>query len=180
MTALDARPLPQVVRHRPALRALHWLVALLVLLVWPVGFVIGFVKDEAKTGFYFVHESFGFLILWVMLARLALRLVFPPPAEPAMPLWQKRLAASVHWLLYAALILQPVFGFLATNAFGFPLDWFGLVTVWSPLGKSDVAPVLMRVHVFLGWSIVVLFCLHLAGVLHHHLLRRDDTLYRML
>ncbi|WAP67393.1 cytochrome b [Jiella pelagia] len=180
MSSLAEPRIVAVPRYRPVARALHWLVALLVLIVWPVGFVIHFVKDEAKMGFYLVHESFGFVILWLMLARLAVRLIVPPPPEVEMPLMQKRVANLVHWLLYAALILQPIFGFLATNAFGFPLDWFGLVTVWSPIGKSDLAPSLMSVHVFLGWSILVLFCLHFAGVLNHHLIRRDATLHRML
>ncbi|MCE7027397.1 cytochrome b [Jiella avicenniae] len=180
MSSLAPSHVADAARYRPAARVLHWLVALLVLVVWPVGFVIHFVKDEAKTGFYVVHESFGFLILWLMLARLAVRLVFPPPPEVEMPLLQRRVAVLVHWLLYAALVLQPIFGFLSTNAFGFPLDWFGLVTVWSPIGKSDLAPSLMSVHVFLGWSILVLFCLHFAGVLHHHVIRRDATLHRML
>lgn len=168
------------ISYHPAARILHWIVAVLVLVVWPAGFVIEFIKDDSKTAFYLVHESFGFLILWLMLARFAFRLIVPPPPEPAMPLWQKRLAETVHWLLYAALILQPIFGFLATNAFGFPLDWFGVLTVWSPIGKSDLAPTLMTVHVFLGWSILVLFCLHIGGVLHHHVLLRDQTLHRMI
>ncbi|MBP0614168.1 cytochrome b [Jiella mangrovi] len=166
--------------YHPLARVAHWVVALLVLVVWPVGFVIEFIKDDAKTPFYFIHESLGFLILWLMLARLAVRLIHTPPPEPEMPVLQKRLAATVHFLLYAALIAQPIVGFLATNAFGFPLDWFGLVTVWSPIGKSDLAPTLMGIHAFLGWSILVLFCLHFAGVLQHHVLRRDKTLHRML
>ncbi|MEX6507300.1 cytochrome b [Jiella sp. M17.18] len=167
-------------RYPAAARALHWLIALLVLVVWPFGMVIKFIKDDAKTGFYFVHESFGFLILWLMLARLAVRLINPPPPRPPLPLWQERIATLNHVLLYAALIAQPIFGFLATNAFGFPLSWFGLVTVPSPIGKSPLAPTLMSVHVFLGWSILVLFALHIAGVIHHHVIRRDPTLQRML
>ena len=180
MTTVDDGRVHDATSYHPAARALHWLVALLVLAVWPMGFVIEFIKDDAKPRFYLIHESLGFLLLWVMLARLAVRLVFPPPPEPEMPVMQKRVADTVHWLLYGALIAQPVVGFLATNAFGFPLDWFGLVTVWSPIGKSELAPTLMSVHVFLGWSILVLFCLHFAGVLQHHVLARDKTLHRML
>ncbi|MCB8836627.1 cytochrome b [Aurantimonas sp. VKM B-3413] len=167
-------------RYPVASRVFHWLVALLVLIVWPFGMVIEFVKEDVKLDFYFIHESFGFLILWLMLARLAVRLINPPPPRPPLPVWQERIAGLNHALLYVALIAQPVFGFLATNAFGFPLDWFGLVTVPSPIGKSDLAPTLMSVHVFLGWSILVLFALHIAGVLHHHLIRRDPMLERML
>jgi cytochrome b561 len=96
-----------------------------------------------------------------------------------MPAIFERTATVVHALLYAVLILQPIFGFLATNAFGFPLKLFGVIDVWSPIGKSAWAPTLMSVHVALGWALLVLFALHMGGVLFHHVVRRDPTLYRM-
>jgi cytochrome b561 len=168
-------------RYNAPARLLHWLVAALVLVVWPLGAVISFVKEDVKLTFYLFHESLGFLILWIMLARLAVRLIAPPPPEPPMPAILVRTAAVVHWLLYGALILQPVIGFLATNAHGFPLQWFGVVEVWSPIGKNPtIAPAFSVVHFTLGWAILVLFALHLGGVLFHHVLRRDTTLYRML
>jgi cytochrome b561 len=141
--------------------------------------VIKFVKEDVKLTFYMLHESFGFLILWLMLLRVLVRWLAPPPPSPPMPAIFERTATVVHVLLYVVLILQPIFGFLATNAFGFPLKLFGLVDVWSPIGKSDWAPALMSVHVALGWALLVLFALHMGGVLFHHVVRRDPTLYRM-
>ncbi len=177
-TTLPPADLPA---YASGIRVLHWLIALLVLIVLPVGIVIKFVKDDASSTFYLIHESFGFLILWVMLARLACRLIWPPPPAPWLSPFERGLSKTVHWLLYAALIAQPVLGFLMTNAYGFPLEWFGLVTIPSPLGKDpDLAPALAQAHVLLGWAILVLFLLHMAGVVHHHLLRRDPTLYRIL
>ncbi|MYZ49688.1 cytochrome b [Propylenella binzhouense] len=174
-SALDAAP-----RYSAAGRVLHWLVVLFVLVVLPFGAVIKFVKEDVKLTFYMIHESLGFLVLWIMLARLAVRLVKKPPPPLPMPAWEHRLAATVHWALYAALILMPITGFLATNAFGFPLRWFNLVPIPSPIGKSDAAPYIMAVHVTLAYTILVLIGLHLLGVLQHHILRRDGTLYRML
>ena len=168
-------------RYNAPARLLHWLVAVLVLVVWPVGAVIKFVKEDVKLTFYMVHESLGFVILWLMLARLAVRLIAPPPPEPPMPAIFVKTAGVVHGLLYLVLILQPITGFLATNAHGFPLEWFWTFPIWSPIGKSpDIAPTLSFVHVVLGWSVLVLFALHMGGVLFHHVLRRDTTLYRML
>ncbi|RFC63343.1 cytochrome b [Fulvimarina endophytica] len=172
--------LPQRARYAPTSRVFHWIVAALVLVVWPMGMVIAFVADEHKTAFYLLHESFGFLVLWLMLARLAVRLIRGAPSPQPMPSWQKRMAGVVHIALYAALIAMPIFGFLATNAFGFPLSLFGILPIPSPVGKNDdLAKIFMTVHVTLGWTILVLFVLHLGGVLHHHLIRRDAVLYRM-
>ncbi|EAU42426.1 probable cytochrome b561 [Fulvimarina pelagi HTCC2506] len=175
-----AEGLPQEARYAPTARVFHWIVAVMVLVVWPFGMVIKFIAEDSKPIFYLLHESFGFLILWIMLARVAVRLVRGAPAHPPMPEWQRRLADTVHVLLYVALIAMPIFGFLATNAFGFPLSLFGLIPIPSPVGKNDaLAGIFMTVHVTLGYTILVLFLLHMAGVLQHHVLKRDATLYRM-
>lgn len=161
-------------------RWLHWLVAVLLFATLPLGLVIKFVAEEHKLTFYMLHESIGLVILWLMLARLAVRLIRPPAPRPPMPRWEASLAHLVHGLLYAVLIVQPIVGFLATNAFGFPLDWFWIVPVPSPLGENqELAPRLMAIHVALGYAILVLFALHIAGVLWHRLYRRDRILHRM-
>lgn len=161
-------------------RWLHWLVAVLLFATLPLGAVIKFVAEDDKLTFYMLHESIGFVILWLMLARLAVRLVRPPSPGPILPLWERRLSGFVHVALYAVLIVQPIVGFLATNAFGFPLEWFWLFTVPSPLGEDQtLAPRLMAVHVALGYAILVLFAAHITGVLWHRLYRRDGILRRM-
>ncbi|GGD41636.1 cytochrome b [Aureimonas glaciei] len=176
-----AQGLPQASRYAAASRVLHWIVAALVLVVWPAGMVIEFLAEENKTIAYLLHESFGFLILWIMLARLAVRLVRGAPAHEPMPPWQARLAGTVHVALYVALIAMPIAGFLATNAFGFPLSLFGILPIPSPVGKdAALAPIFMTIHMVLGWTILVLFLLHLGGVLLHHVFRRDATLYRII
>jgi len=167
--------------YRPVAKGLHWVVVALLLVVLPLGAVIKFVKDDVKLSFYAVHESLGLLVLVIMLVRLAFRLANPPPPLVGLPAPMRVAATTVHWLLYAALIAMPVSGFLATNAWGFPLSWFGLIPVPSPIGENkEVAPLLSTIHATLGWTILVLFAIHLGAVLFHHVLRRDRTLYRML
>jgi cytochrome b561 len=167
-------------RYAGRLRILHWLIAGLVLATWPLGLMIGFVKEEVKLDFYLVHESLGFLVLWLMLLRIGARLTSRLPLVEA-PALEKAAAHLVHGLLYVFLIVMPVSGFLATNAHGFPLNWFGLVTVWSPIGKSpEIAFTLSAIHAWSAWTLLALFALHFAAVLLHHVIRRDQTLYRML
>ncbi|QFS99262.1 hypothetical protein FIV06_17650 [Labrenzia sp. THAF191b] len=176
----DAHPLGPESRHAGTTRILHWMIAALVLATWPLGYVIKFVKSDVSLDFYLLHESFGFLVLWLMLVRVGNKLVARKPAEEGPAL--ERLAASVvHGFLYLFLIVMPVSGFLATNAHGFPLSWFGLVPVWSPIGKSpDIAGTLSATHSWSAWALLALFALHIGAVLFHHVLRRDRTLYRIL
>ncbi len=176
----SAEALTALQRYPATSRVLHWIVAVLVLATWPLGIIIGFVKDEVSLDFYLIHESLGFLILWIMLVRVGNRLVSgaPPQEGPAI---ERIAAASVHGLFYVFLIVMPVSGFLATNAHGFPLKWFGLVTVWSPIDKSpDVAWTLSAIHGWSAWILFALFAVHMGAVLFHHVIRRDHTLYRIL
>ncbi|KQT85144.1 cytochrome b/b6 domain-containing protein [Aurantimonas sp. Leaf443] len=177
----DGTALPAPPRYSRAARVLHWVVALLVFAVWPLGFVISFIREDAKLGFYLLHESFGFLVLWAMLARVLVRARTRPPEMIAVSPGERALAKGVHALLYAALLAMPAIGFLATNAHGFPLRLFGLVPIPSPLGKApEIAPYLSAAHTALAYAILVLLALHLAGVFRHHVLKRDATLQRML
>ncbi|MFN3506447.1 MAG: cytochrome b [Allorhizobium sp.] len=167
-------------RYAGRLRLLHWLIAGLVLATWPLGLMIGFVKNDVKLDFYLVHESLGFLVLWLMLLRIGVRLTSKAPLVEAPPL-EKATAHLVHGLLYVFLIVMPVSGFLATNAHGFPLKWFGLITVWSPIGKEpEIAFTLSAIHEWSAWILLALFALHFAAVIFHHVIRRDRTLYRIL
>lgn len=161
------------------LRVMHWLVAVLVIGTWSLGYLIKFIRDDVKLSFYLVHESFGFLILWLMILRIAFRFTSRVPAATAGLTGQ--MARLVHTLLYVGLVVMPISGFLATNAHGFPLEWFGILPIWSPIGKMpDVAPILSAIHEWTGWILLALFALHLSGVLMHHIIKRDDTLNRML
>lgn len=168
-------------KYSAALRWLHWIIALIVLFLWPLGMILDFFRDDVKLDFYLVHESFGFLVLWLMLLRVGARLIAPAPPHNNDPPVQATMRYLVHFLLYVFLIIMPVSGFLATNAHGFPLVWFGLVNVWSPVGKApEIAGIFSTIHAWSAWALLVLFGIHMAAVLYHHVFRRDETLLRIL
>jgi cytochrome b561 len=164
----------------------HWVTLGLILVALPLGFVIQHVKDDSKMGFYALHESAGLTILFVALARLAWRWFSPPPSQPNdMPKMLRTASTAVHHSLYGMLILQPILGFLATNAWGFPMrgataylgfiEFPKLMEAWESLAK-----ILSQLHSIGGWLLVVLIVLHVGGALFHHAIRRDGTLMRMI
>jgi cytochrome b561 len=164
----------------------HWVTLGLMLVALPLGFVIQHVKDDSKMGFYALHESVGLTILFVALARLAWRWLSPPPSQPNdMPKMLRTASTAVHHALYGLLILQPALGFMATNAWGFPMRgataYLGFIEfpkfmeAWESLAK-----ILSLLHGIGGWLLVVLIVLHVGGALFHHAVRRDGTLMRMI
>ena len=164
----------------------HWVTLGLMLVALPLGFVIQHVKDASKMGFYALHESAGLTILFVALARLAWRRLSPPPSMPNdMPKLMRTTSTAVHHELYALLILQPLLGFLATNAWGFPMQGATAYLGFIELPKfmeawEGLAKILSLLHSIGGWLLVVLIALHIAGALFHHAIRRDGTLMRMI
>lgn len=175
----------EAVRYTVLARALHWITVVLILTVATLGTWIVFFEpeDEAfKLRLYNIHESTGILILALTVIRLLWRASHPPP--PITPPLPPRLALVAHLnhaLIYAILLTMPIVGFLATNAWGFPLRWFGLFPIPSPIGKNEaIAPILSNIHFGLAIALGVMLLAHIGGALFHHFIRKDDTVRRML
>lgn len=174
-----------VLRYAASSRWLHWLTALLLAVIIPVGIWIGFFEpadQNFKLRLYNLHESLGVLVFVLVLVRIVNRHRNPPPPLPDdMPALMRFAAHATHMGLYALLILMPLTGFLATNAWGFPLSLFGVLPIPSPLGKDEaIAKVLSLLHLCGAIAIGLLILGHLAGVVHHTFIRRDGLLRRML
>jgi cytochrome b561 len=171
-------------RYHPTSRWLHWLTAALVFVIIPVGLWIKYFEpaDEAfKLRLYNIHESLGVIVFVLVLVRILNRYLNPPPPLPPDTPAVIHLAARVnHWGLYALLVLMPVIGFLATNAWGFPLSVFGVLPLPAPIGKNEeIAKVLSFLHWCGALTILLLIAAHLAGVIYHTFVRRDGLLQRM-
>jgi cytochrome b561 len=164
----------------------HWLTVPPLAIILLSGATIRFIADDVKMSFYMVHESLGLLMLLLSATRLAWRLGHPPPPLPRhLPAPIRLGAASVHLLLYVVLMVQPVLGFFTTNAYGFPqrdatafLGFINLPKVME--ARPELAATLHVAHSTVGWLLALLIAAHVAGVLYHHVVRRDDTLLRMI
>lgn len=166
-------------------RLLHWATALAVLVIAALGLWIAWAPPQEETlkfRLYNIHESLGITVLLLTLLRLLWRRRHPPPPiNPPLPAALRRAAFATHAALYALLLGIPVAGFLATNAWGFPLSLFGVIPIPSPLGRSEaLAPPLTALHGWMALALALLVALHAAAALWHHRGRGDDTLRRML
>jgi cytochrome b561 len=164
-------------------RAFHWLTVALLLVIIPMGLIMGRLPRGAlQNTFFITHESLGLTVLALTLARFLWRLAHPPP-PPARYLSQiERLASGgVHLLLYAILIIMPVTGYLFVTLSDIDLSYFGIVHVPAltepdkPLGKTFGA-----IHITLQWAIYALAAMHIGAALHHYFVRHNDVLARML
>ncbi len=164
-------------------KAFHWLIALLIFAQIVLGwYAVHWPLTPTKIDLFVWHKSIGMLTLVLVVLRLLWRAGHPRPPYPAhMKSWEKRLAGSAHGLLYALLVAMPVSGWMLNAAANVPVRLFWAVPLPPLIGPDRaLVPVLATSHVLMGWALSALIVLHVAAALHHHFVRRDRMLVRML
>lgn len=168
-------------------KALHWLLALLLVLQWGLGLWMSRLPESAlilRYELFQLHKSAGLTILLLVLLRLAWRLAGPAPAWPeAMPRWERVAAGASHALLYGLMLVLPATGFLvaSTSPLGLPTRFWGLFGVPHPLGPDAALEALFSdIHGALAFALALVVALHVAAALKHHFHDRDRVLARML
>lgn len=169
-------------RYTTTAIALHWLLALMILGSLAVGlYMTSLPFSPARLKLFNWHKWAGMLILMLSAARLLWRLTHKPPAEPAMPAWQRRAASATHGLLYALFFAVPLAGWAYSSAAGFPVVLFGVLPLpdWVPVNR-ELSELLKGMHHWLAYALGGLVALHVAAALKHQLIDRDGLLTRML
>ena len=171
------------VRYGSLLIALHWLMLLLIVLVYacielrelyPRGSDI---RNALKTWHYLLGLSV-FILVWV---RLAVRLTSStPPILPAPPRWQVRTAHLSEFAIYVFMIAMPLLGWLILSAENEGLSFFGLQMPALVGANKQLAEQVEEVHELIGNVGYFLIGIHAAAALFHHYVQRDNTLARML
>lgn len=164
-------------------RALHWLIALMLLVQIGLAFVMDEVPDHLERYYLGLHASVGASILAVLILRLAWRAlnVTPDPPEGT-PYWQARLAGLVHWGLYLVTFATVIAGWMlmGSERDPVPVEVFGLVPLPQLMEpNSPYNDLLGEVHETLAFTLMALIIVHVAAALYHHFVVRDDVLRRM-
>lgn len=190
-------------RYSSVAIALHWLIALTLLLTIPLAWWMTSNvanPDQASRVFaaYQLHKSIGLTVLVLTLLRLIWRLFHPvPPLPPAMPKWERVSARLAHFLLYALMLAVPLTGWIYVSTgwnsnlhvpFAVPTLWFGQFE-WPHIGsivsmseadRAVTADRSIATHWWLGYGALLLTAIHAAAALKHHLIDRDDVFASML
>lgn len=178
----DARGLPASTRYTLTAQALHWLTVALILAVLPLAWVVvSMPRDNPDRAWLFVlHRSVGLTILALVIVRLAWRALNPPPPLPGGTSKGLELVGrATHWLLYAAILLMPISGYLQSGN-GKPVSYLGLFDIPGIPKNETVDGVARVLHLGGQWAIYGLVALHVLATAWHVAIRRDGLLSRML
>ncbi|MEP5730963.1 MAG: cytochrome b/b6 domain-containing protein [Sulfitobacter sp.] len=176
-------------RYGGVTKTLHWLMALLILTLIPLGWFANQLPYETdaqltqKAWLFSLHKTLGVCAFFVAVLRILWALSQPKPGLLNASKRMESFAAElVHWLLYGSLVIVPLSGWISHAAAA------GFAPIWWPLGQG--LPLVSKstgVEHFFGalhWVgtkvLIISLLLHIAGALKHHVIDKDATLRRML
>ena len=164
-------------------QALHWGIALLMVLVIALG-LIGheLPLSGEKIKIFVYHKSVGILILAIVLIRIGWKLSQPQPdAAQGINSQQHKMANLGHLGLYMLMLALPLSGWLLNSAAGFPFKWMDLFAFPNIPGVGEPQKdFFIDAHHLLFRVLVVVLIGHIGMALFHHFKHNNNVLTRML
>ncbi len=190
-------------RYTNVARVLHWLTALIIVVMVGLGwYMTDLPKDAPKQAafdlfdlglytwqlaepgsprmFYFnLHKSIGLSLFVLVLLRVLWRVTHTPPALLAnYQAWERKLATAAHHTLYLLMVAIPLTGLLMSLNSKFGINWFG-IHVLDGVDNKPLREQFAEFHEFGVNLLIVILILHVGGALKHHFIDKDATLERM-
>ncbi len=166
-------------------RALHWLMALLIIGLFAVGLYMTGLEDEdpSRGTIYGLHKSFGVVVMLGLVLRLAWLAASRPPALPRVfsPL-EKGLTILVRWAFYLLMAVVPFSGYAMSNLAGHSVALFGVSLPTLFAENHGLAEIAGEVHEIGSWVLIILAVIHALAAIKHRVFDLDpeaDVLRRM-
>lgn len=165
--------------------ALHWIVGISIIILMVVG---KYMEVNEVFKLYPLHKSIGTIIFIFVVWRVVWRLINGWPEKLGQyATWEVVLAKIVHWVLIIGTVLFPLSGMMMSVMGGHGLSVFGLELISAnivdgkpfPLNKA-MAGNAAGVHGILLPIMIVAIALHIIGAYKHHIIDKDNTMYRIL
>ncbi|HEX3983942.1 MAG TPA: cytochrome b/b6 domain-containing protein [Acidisoma sp.] len=169
-------------RYDTTALALHWLTAALVVTLFALAQIWGFLpKGPLRHSLQSIHMSLGLALAAVIVLRILWRASLSRRVPPIDHGILAVAAHAMHYLLYLLLIIMITSGPIRHWSQGQPIGFFGLFSVPAPFTVPTAwhKPASL-VHFWAAWTIIVLAALHAAAALFHHYMLKNGTLLRMM
>ncbi len=166
-------------------RYLHWITAILFISLIPMGFFTPMIPDDVvwRQGYYVVHKTIGFIVLFLVIVRIVWHFRSPAPAlDNDLKGWERKSAKFAHVVLYFLMLAVPISGFIMSTYGGKWSHFF----VWDipMLWEKDmeaIKPFGLLHKVVLPYVCLLIIGAHVLGALKHHFIdKHRDSIRRMV
>lgn len=154
-------------KYNIPLRAIHWGTALLMLFT----FVAVWAHEEFRELMVW-HKALGVAVLAITVIRILVKFISKSPVVDIK-------AKIGHGLLYLMMIITPV-SMLISSAYYKGLTLWGVNIVPLIEENKEISHALKEVHEACGTFLLILILGHAAMAVYHHVVKKDDTISRML
>ncbi|MCG2574513.1 cytochrome b [Acinetobacter sp. ME22] len=165
---------------------LHWLMAIIFISAWVIGFYSGNflsyeIDGEFKGTVITLHKNIATTILFLVVIRIFWRYTHPAPQLPdTMSAGMKTLAHLGHLALYFMLLALPITGCLFSWSAGHPAPVLYLFNIPQLINENpDIMAIVKPVHIYLSWAAGLLLVGHILAALKHHFIDKDTVLLSM-
>jgi len=135
-----------------------------------------------QSTYYNWHKSIGLVALTVAVLRLlARRRGRLPDWAPTLSKRERTFINRAEQMLYTAMFVMPVSGFLYVMAGGYGVNLFGVWEMPNPIGAWPALATLAKwTHIASAYVLVATLAGHVGLVLWHTIVLRDGLIKRML
>ncbi|MDH5691986.1 MAG: cytochrome b [Gammaproteobacteria bacterium] len=165
-------------------RALHWIAALSMLVLIPLGWYFTQLSNESVQYWRLleVHETLGFLVFSAFCINLLWGVANKKPPLPiSIVMWERVLASVVHGIFKLTMCVLPLTGYVYVASEGDPIELYDLIVLPElPEISKSVSDLLFDIHFYGAYFCAGLIGLHLLAVLKHQFIDKIPILKRML
>ena len=157
----------------------HWLTAVTIVVMWVLAKVIDDFTGNGRIYVRSIHILLGVALIVLVTARILWRMQGGRRLPPADTGVMELAAKSVHYALYALIILVLIGGVANVFARGDNILTLGRLPSFAG-NDRELRRTIGSLHELGANAILILAGLHAAAALAHHYLWKDGVLRRML
>jgi len=183
---------PRRFRYSTVAMSLHWAIAALMIANIGIAWYFNSLPHALRSPPTQLHKSIGLTVLLLTLARIAWRIIGPPPPLPdTLRDWEKVGARISHLVFYGLMLGLPLTGWAMVSASPLitvhPTMLYGVIP-WpafpypglGPDAVHDAGKAMTVTHGLLAKLAYLTIAVHVLAALKHQFLDRDDVMARMI
>ena len=158
----------------------HWLVGVGIIGMLALGWYMNSLPDDQRFPLILLHKSIGVALFVLVALRVIWHFSQPRPEPLGKSALLNTVARFNHLLLLLAMVVMVTSGWVMTDSYKYPTEFFGLFTMPDLLPLNEpLHDVAGAVHDISAWVLAILIGIHFLAVLKHQFINKDGTLSRM-
>ena len=164
-------------KYSKATIIIHWLSALLIIALFPLGKYMSGLEPEAKMGLIKIHAISGMLVLILTLVRTFVFFKHKRPEDiKTGSKFNDKLSIWIHNIFYFIIIGICVSG-VATMILGGYGNALTANDSTLIMESSEIGP--LKPHGLMALIMMLLLVMHIVGVIKHYVIKKENTLKRI-